>query len=388
MVIAILVAFTGIVWADTGVPAVPEIQGISTSTSSDVIGTVTETDSGAWTLTKTPGDGAMYVVTYTGGPIGEGFYEPQAMAQLTNAGGSYIYATNPEEPYSTLFAQLSVPESLLNQPIEGAGQTWQDLINEMLDDWYSLTINQGGIHAGVLDPGQVQYTTGYNDQYSGISGQQKFTKSVGVSTANTMADQSNIKADTSVQFIAVDMGRATRTEDLLLDGAGNTTDGENSILCPFVSQSQSVIPAFCNIEQAGSAFDTSLTSTVTSADSRFASSDYAIPVSMDYTINSGGLSVGNQSSPMIGSVSAYMKIHIQESRNESTSYVPSLLTIFFGDEFTIPTLPVKSEDLSYSETSTASGLIGRFSKSMSYSSQASAVTSPLPVNPQLPPEFF
>ena len=32
--------------------------------------------------------------------------------------------------------------------------------------------------------------------------------------------------------------------------------------------------------------------------------------------------------------------------------------------------PVKSEDLVYSETSTASGLISQFSKSMSYSSQA------------------
>jgi len=385
LILALITAVTCIAYADTGVPAVPEIQGISTGTSSDVIGTVTETDSAVWTLTKTPGDGAMYVVTYTGGPIGEGFYEPQAMAHLTNAGGSYIYATNPEEPFSTLFAQLSVPESLLNQPIEGMGQTWQDLINEMVDNWYSLTINQGGIHAGVLDPGQVQYTTGYNDQYNGISGQQTFTKSVGLSTANTIADQSNIKADTSVQFIAVDMGRATRTEDLLLDGAGNTTNGENSILCPLVAQSPSVIPAFCNIEQAGSAFDTSLTSTVTSADSRFVSTIATIPVVLNYNINSQGITLSDgTSSPMIGSVSAYMKIHIQESRNDSTSYVPSLITIFFGDEFTVPDSPVKSEDLSYSETSTASGLIGRFSKSMSYSSQASAVPSPLRVNPQIP----
>ena len=39
------------------------------------------------------------------------------------------------------------------------------------------------------------------------------------STANTIADQSNIKANTNIQFIAVDTGRATGTEDLLLDGA-------------------------------------------------------------------------------------------------------------------------------------------------------------------------
>ena len=76
-----------------------------------------------------------------------------------------------------------------------------------------------GIHDPPLDPEQVQYTTGYNDQYTGVSGQQTFVKSMAVSTANTIADQSNIKANTNIQYIAVDTGRATRTEDLLLDGA-------------------------------------------------------------------------------------------------------------------------------------------------------------------------
>jgi hypothetical protein len=350
-----------------------------------VIGTVTETDSGAWTITETPGDGAMYVATYAGGPGILGFYSPEAMAHLTAAGGSYILIKDPNDPFDILFAQISVPVSLLNEPwVDGSIHTWQDQIDELVLMGYSLTINQGGIHTGVLDPGQVQYTTGYNDQYSGVSGQQKVTKSVGISTVDTIADQSNIKAGTSIQYIAIDTGRATRTEDLLLDGVGNSTDEESSILCPFISSSPSIVPAFCNIEQAGSTFDTSLTSTVTSANSRFVGSDSGIPVTMDYTINSEGLSAGNQSSPMIGSVSAYMKVHIQESRNESTADVPSPFTPFTGFIFTVPDSPAKSEDLSYSETSTASGLIGRFSKSMSYSSQASAVSSPLHVNPQIP----
>jgi hypothetical protein len=50
---------------------------------------------------------------------------------------------------------------------------------------------------------------------------------------------------------------------------------------------------------------------------------------------------------MIGSVSAYLKVHVQEARN---------------------TTPTKSEDLAYSETSTANGLISHFGKSMSYQS--------------------
>ena len=45
-----------------------------------------------------------------------------------------------------------------------------------------------------------------------------------ISTANKIADQSNIKANTNMQFIAIDTGRATRTEDLLLDGAAQATN--------------------------------------------------------------------------------------------------------------------------------------------------------------------
>jgi hypothetical protein len=81
---------------------------------------------------------------------------------------------------------------------------------------------------------------------------------------------------------------------------------------------------------------------------------------------------------MIGSVSAYLKVHVQESRNESTISVGTGIFFYvFPDSLN----PVKSEDLVYSETSSASGLISRFSKSMSYSSQASAVTPPTMIFP-------
>ena len=302
-----LVAFTCIVCADTGVPAVPEVQGITTGTSAVVVGTVTETDSGALTLTN---------------------YNPTIINLLRRVFGQ------------------------------------DDLIED-----------EGlGLHTGVLDPGQVQYTAGYNDQYSGVSGQQTFAKSMAVTTANTIADQSNIKANTNVQFIAVDTGRATRTEDLLLDGASQAQDSSTEILCPFANANPGIIPAFCNIEQAGSAFDTTLTSTVTSADTRFIGKDATIPTVLNYRINAQGITLGSQSSPMIGSVSAYLKVHVQESRNESTIS----LGLDDSDSFILldPVHPLKSEDLAYSETSTASGLIKSFSKSMSYTSQASAVPIP------------
>lgn len=92
---------------------------------------------------------------------------------------------------------------------------------------------------------------------------------------------------------------------------------------------------------------------------------------------------------MIGSVSAYLKVHVQEARNESTlsgTLIPPGLTGFYS--FPDGSNPLKSEDLVYSETSSASGLISTFSKSMSYSSQASAVTPPTTIIPTvviLPP---
>ena len=308
--VILLIASLCIAYADTGVPAVPEIQGLATGTSSDVIGTVTEADSGAWTLTNDPVGGILIFV------------------RVVDAFG----ADDELLPIGT------------------------------------------GIHDPPLDPEQVQYTTGYNDQYTGVSGQQTFAKSMAVSTANTIADQSNIKANTNIQFIAVDTGRATRTEDLLLDGASQAQHSSDLILCPFANANPGIIPAFCNIEQAGSAFDTTLTSTVTSADTRFVGTDATIPTVLNYNINSHGISLGNQSSPMIGSVSAYLKVHAQEARNESVlEGLPDDDTSFILMD---PVDPIKSEDLVYSETSSASGLISQFSKSMSYSSQASAVPVP------------
>ena len=58
--ILVMIAITGISYADTGVKAVPEIQGLTTGTSSNVVGTVTETDSGAWSLTNDP----LVIYTY------------------------------------------------------------------------------------------------------------------------------------------------------------------------------------------------------------------------------------------------------------------------------------------------------------------------------------
>ena len=258
LAICLLIALSSIVLADPGVNATPEVQGITTSTSIDCVGTVTESDSLAMTSTNT-----------------------------------------------------------------------------------------GAVNSPPLNSGQDQYTAGYNDNLMAVNGQTTFVKSMQISTANTIADQSNIQASTDLQFIGIDGGRATRDEDILVDGAGQATSTADSILCPFASSSSDSIPPFCNIVQSGSSLDTSLASVVTNANTRFIGTDATIPVTLNYNIAAEGITLGNQTSPMIGSVSAYIKAHVQEARNSSST---------------------KSEDLVYSETSSASGLINGFAKSMSYQS--------------------
>ena len=383
--VLVAIAFISTACADTGVPALPEIQGVSTSTSSNVIGSVTETDLGAWTLTNDPN--TMYIATYGS----KKFLLTLAQAQQIESAGGSVVPTNPpsgEELNLFWYDTLILPQSLLDQPlIGGGGETWGDLLTSGAEDgvWNLQELSSGsGIHQGTLDPEQVQYTSGYSDQYSGISGQQTFAKTATVSTADQVATGSNIAAKTNIQFVAVDTGRATRAEDLLLDGASQAQDSSGLILCPFADADDGIIPAFCTIEQAGSAFDTTLSSTVTSADTRFVGTDATIPTVLDYTINSEGISSGSQISPMIGSVSAYLKVHVQEARNEST-ISGTMLKGGFGPVTVVPYSfpdsldPAKSEDLVYSESSTASGLISRFSKSMSYSSQASVVPAPAAV---------
>jgi hypothetical protein len=344
LVIVLLIAFTGMVYADRNVPAEPEIQGLATSTGMNVQGTITETDSGAWS------------VNANGIPLSGNDPVVASYPNWANTHwGSYQNFLNTWNHDSTFTA----PGETLWDYLNWWGTVGEDPGSNDLITWLQ---NQGSPLNPPLKSLEVQYTTGYNDQVMAVSGQSTFSKAVAVSTANKIADQSNIKADTNLQYIAIDTGRATRTEDLLLDGAAQSINTSGQILCPFATSVSPVIPAFCNIEQAGSSVDTTLTSVVTHADDRFVGTDSTFPVVLNYQINAQGITLSDgTSSPMMGSVSAYLKVHAQEARN--ASYVQSLFPTQLN---TVSSL--KSEDLAYTETSTASGLVSHFSKSMSYQS--------------------
>jgi hypothetical protein len=199
-----------------------------------------------------------------------------------------------------------------------------------------------------LGTDESQYTTAYDSNTVAQAGTTTFVKTMAVDTRNKVIGQSNIKADTQVTFIqTADGGNIVGSENIMLDGAGNATTAADKMLCPFASAGGNVIPAYCNIIQAGSKYDLSVGSVTTSANDAFVHADATTPVVLNYNINVKPYNVEGTNVPAIGSAMAYVKAHIQEGNNNLTN---------------------KAEDLTYSETSSVTGYINAFNKVIAYQS--------------------
>ena len=213
-----------------------------------------------------------------------------------------------------------------------------------------------------------------------------------IDTRNKVIGQSNINAQTALNFIATgEGGNAVGSENLLLDGAGSTVSASDRILCPFAAFSDTIIPAYCNIVQAGSNYDLTAGSVTTSANGRFVGTDATNPVALNYAINVKPYGTSQGQIPASGSTMAYIKVHIQEARTVNYRNVSDIVS--FEDEepylawVYVPTAPQKVEDLTYSEVSDARGTITAFTKEMSYSSQVTAPAVVTPVPNQTPIDF-
>ena len=280
LLFGIIIAFTGIVCADPGVPAVPETQTLSTVTSGDVIGLTMETDAATWTISS--GD------------------------QLYTKWGSW--SGNDDELNTT-------------------------------DD--------------------CQYTTAYDANIVAQAGHTVFTKTMNVDTRNKVTSQSNINAQTGLTFAATsDGGNLIGSENLMLDGAGDSTPSADKILCPFASP-DGYISYFCNIVQAGSRYDLTIGSVTTNANERFVGTDATNPVVLNYNINLKPYGTSQGQIPASGSSMAYLKVHVQGGRE--WAYDP------------VTDIPMKAEDITYSEIASAQGTITAFNKQMGYSSQVTSV---------------
>jgi hypothetical protein len=136
----------------------------------------------------------------------------------------------------------------------------------------------------------------------------------------------------------------TSSEDILVDGAGALTTSADKILCPFGTQASGFFPPFCNVVMTGSKVDVSLASVSTSASERFVAATADVPVVQAYSISLKGVTSSEGSADAIGSASAFMTAHLMDGR---------VLTTDDEDAFR----GVKAEDISYSNSVSASGII-------------------------------
>ena len=204
----------------------------------------------------------------------------------------------------------------------GHDYTYQELLGSFTDGGVPtyVILSPGGIHTGALDPGQVQYTTAYDANIVAQAGHTSFVKSMNLDTGNKVIGQSNLDAKTALTYIATaDGGNVVGSENLMLDGAGMNTTASDRMLCPFSSAgTANVIPAYCNIIQAGSKYDLTVGSVTTNANERFVGTDATTPVVLNYDINVKPYGTTQGQIPAIGSAMAYIKAHIQEARVNGT----------------------------------------------------------------------
>jgi len=202
----------------------------------------------------------------------------------------------------------------------------------------------------MLDPNQTQYSTTYDASTVAQGGKTTYAKTLVIDTGDKLLTQSNIKAGTAVTFVATgDGGNILGSENIMIDGTSRPTAASDRMLCPFGGAGGSVFPAYCNIVTAGSKYDLIIGSVVTSAGDRFVDTDATAPVVLNYAISVKPYTIqGQGTSPAMGSTSAYIIAHIQEDRGSDNRY--------------------KAEDLTDTESSSASGIISSFSKTIAYQS--------------------
>ena len=207
----------------------------------------------------------------------------------------------------------------------------------------------------MLDDNQTQYSTTYDASTVAQGGKTTYTKTLTINTGNRLLTQSNIKADSAVTFVATgNGGNILGSENIMLDGASTQTAAISRMICPFGGVDGNVFPAYCNIVQAGSKYDLTIGSVVTAANDRFVDTDATAPVVLNSAITVKPYTIQGQGTfPAMGSALAYIKASIKEGRSTNSS--------------------AQAEDFTYAESSSASGVISSFSKTIAYQSGKSLI---------------
>jgi hypothetical protein len=339
------IALTSIVCADQPVPAVPEAQTLGTVTTADVVGLTMETDAGTWSLA---GVGML-----------PGYDSP-------------IWANAPGSNYELLggMTYLQYIKAFYIAAYLSTGISWEDYWSQLLNaSDPQVKINMTNMYNYAVSHNPTnQYATIYDANIMAQAGHTVFSKTMNIDTRNKVIGQSNLDAKTGLTFIATsDGGNVVGSENLMIDGTGIPTKASDRMLCPFGSQPVDVIPAYCNIVQAGSKYDLTIGSVSTNANDRFVGTDATNPVVLNYDINIKPYGTSQGQILASGSTMVYLKAHIQEGRGFNNTNLEIFTPV--GPLFVpIDGTPTKSEDLVYNEQSSAQGTITSFNKVIAYQS--------------------
>jgi hypothetical protein len=249
-----------------------------------------------------------------------------------------------------------------NPPLENGGWPTSYTVGDEVISGYTVDPFIIDI-LGTAPGGEVQYTAGYAEFTEGKNGVTDYSKRFSADTANKAPGLSNIDASRNIQFRAdqVKDGRMTSSESIMEDGAGAMTATADETLCPFAAARSPFVPPFCNIVMMGSNLDVTLASVTTAASGRFVAATADIPVEQAYRISVKGMFDQNGTIPAAGSVSSSMNVHIQEGRViDITPDIPDILWTAYA--------PVQGADMTYVQSAAAKGAINEFTIGYNYQS--------------------
>jgi hypothetical protein len=218
---------TGFACADPSIPAIPETQGITTTTSAQVSGWFSMEQETAWQISTSP--------------LGSSLARPSP--------------SFPAGPYV-----VYMPGNIVLEEILGDGN----------------------------EDGGILYETVYSESTSATAGTIDYAKIFSADTGNKISGGTNIEAERLITYTADSSGRLASSEYLMLDSAGEFSVANEVFTCPFAAQVSEIVPQFCNRVEMGSDLDISTGSVSTDASDRFVQATGDYPVASDYSIRLTG----------------------------------------------------------------------------------------------------
>jgi hypothetical protein len=199
----------------------------------------------------------------------------------------------------------------------------------------------------------VYYVSTYSeDTESDGTADIQYSKDLILESKAANGDQSNIEAVKLLTFNGFNGASITTTDNIFLDGTGNYSATKNQAICVFAADTSEFIPAFCNRVEAGSTVSGEFINMETRTDDRFIVDAADTPVELNHVVTVSPVTIVNAQGammtyPSVGDASAFMEGLIMEGRGNASG-------VF--------------EMIEFSERTSVSGDIYKFSKDMHYES--------------------